>query len=112
MRPATTALTGLGSSPLIPLDINQSPFNVSVAVALSVGANLTYTVEHTYDDIYAPGFDPSTAVWWSQTSLTTKGVAAEGNYSYPVRAVRLTLVAPYTSGQATMTVIQAGMPGR
>jgi hypothetical protein len=112
MRPVRTALTGLGASAPIPLDINQSPFNVSVAVALSAGASLTYTVEHTYDDVFATGFNPATAVWFSQAGLTTKTASLDGNYSYPVRAVRLSLVAPYTSGQATMTVIQAGMPGR
>lgn len=113
MRPVRVALSNaVGSTAPIPLDINQSPFAVSIAVALTAGASLTYTVEHTYDDIYAPDFSPSTAVWWSQTSLTTKAVAAEGNYTYPVRAVRLSLVAPSSSGTATMTVIQAGMPGR
>ena len=113
MRPVRVALSNaVGVTPPVPLDINQSPFAVSIAVSLSAGASLTYTVEHTYDDIYAQDFNPSTAVWFSQTSLTTKAVAAEGNYTYPVRAVRLSLVAPSTSGTATMTVIQAGMPGR
>lgn len=113
MRPVRVQLSNaVGVTPPIPLDINQSPFAVSIAVSLSAGASLTYTVEHTYDDIYAQGFDPSTAVWFSQTSLATKAVAAEGNYTYPVRAVRLSLVSPSSSGTATMTVIQAGMPGR
>ena len=111
MRPVRTALTAAGYSNLIPLDIDQSPFNVSVAVSLSAGASLTYTVEHTYDDIYAQGFDPSTAVWFSQAGLTSKTVKLDGNYNYPVRAVRLS-VESHSGGTATMTVIQAGMPGR
>lgn len=111
MRPVRTALTAAGYSNLIPLDIDQSPFNVSVAVSLSAGASLTYTVEHTYDDIYAQGFDPSTAVWFSQAGLTSKTVKLDGNYNYPVRAVRLS-VDSHSGGTATMTVIQAGMPGR
>ena len=115
MRPVRVQLSNaVGGTPPIPLDINQSPFNVSVAVSLSAGASLTYTVEHTFDDIYAPGYDPdaATAVWFSQSSLATKSQNAEGNYTYPIRAVRLSLVNPSSSGTATMTVIQAGMPGR
>jgi hypothetical protein len=115
MRPVRVALNGangVGATAPIPLDINQSPFAVSVAVAVSGGASLTYTVEHTYDDVFAADFSPSTAIWWSQTSLTTKNTSLEGNYTYPIRAVRLTLVSPTSSGTATMTVIQAGMPGR
>lgn len=113
MRPVVTApLSALGASPPIILDVNHSPFNVSVAVVLSAAANLTYTVEHTYDDVFANNFDPSTATWFPHASMTTKTASADANYTYPVRAVRLSLVSPYTSGSATMTVVQAGMPGR
>jgi len=111
MRPVRVSLSSLADSPLIPMDVNQSPFSVGVAVAVSAGASLTYTVQHTFDDIWAPGFNPATAVWYSNASLATKTTSLDGNYAYPVTAIRLS-VSIYASGTATLTVIQAGMPGR
>jgi hypothetical protein len=73
--------------------------------------NLTYSVEHTYDNVFSPGFDVASAQWLSPTALASKGASAEGSYTAPVVAVRLNVTA-YVSGSATMTVIQAGNPGR
>lgn len=111
MRPVRIQVASLADSAVIPLDVNQGPFNVGVGVGLSAGASLTYSVQHTFDDVWAPGFNPATAVWYSNSSLTTKTTSLDGNYAFPVTAVRLS-VSVYASGTATMTVIQAGMPGR
>lgn len=111
MRPVRVTVYSQTASQPIPLDVNQSPFSVGVGVALSAGATLTYSVEHTFDDVWAAGFNPSTAVWFSNSGLAAKTTSLDGNYAFPVTAVRLNVTA-YTSGNATMTVIQAGMPGR
>jgi len=111
MRPIRVAVNGQTASRVIPLDTYQVPFNVSIGVVLSVGASLTYSVEHTFDNVQADGFDPSTATWFSNAGLSTKTTSLDGNYSFPVTAMRLN-VTTYSSGTATMTVIQAGMPGR
>lgn len=112
MRPVRTLpLSEAGVTPPIPLDINQAPFSVGVAVALTNTPNLTYTVQHTFDDVFAENFNPATATWFPNASLTDKTSSSDGNYSYPVRAIRLNITL-YTAGTATMTVIQAGMPGR
>lgn len=107
----TLPLSAVGVSAPIPLDVNQAPFSVGVGVVLANTPNLTYTVQHTFDDVFASDFDPSTATWFPNASLTDKTSSSDGNYSYPVRAVRLN-VTLYTAGTATMTIIQAGMPGR
>lgn len=111
MRPVTVTVSSQAASQPIPLDHYQGPFNVGVGVALSAGATLTYSVEHTFDDVWAAGFNPATAVWFSNSGLAAKTTSLDGNYAFPVTAVRLNVTA-YTSGNATMTVIQAGMPGR
>jgi len=111
MRPIRVTVGSQTVSSPIPMDTYQDPFNVSIGVALSAGASLTYTVQHTFDDVFAANFDPSTAVWYSNASLATKTTSSDGNYISPVTAVRLN-VTVYSSGSATMTVIQAGMPGR
>jgi hypothetical protein len=47
-----------GVSRWVPLDYKQVPFNVGLGVKLSAGANLTYTIEHTFDDIQDSSITP------------------------------------------------------
>lgn len=51
MRPSYTALAAVGNTPWIPVSYLQWAFGVAVAVNLSNGASLTYTVQHTFDPI-------------------------------------------------------------
>lgn len=111
MRPITVTVPSQSASSVIPMDTYQDPFNVGIAVTLSAGASLTYTVQHTFDDVFAPGFNPATATWYNHATLVTKTTSSDGNYAFPVTGIRLN-VSIYSSGSATMTVVQAGMPGR
>ncbi len=111
MRPIRVTVGSQAASRAIPLDTYQDPFNVSIGVVLSSGATLTYSVEHTFDDVFSPSFDASTATWFTNSGLGNKTASLDGNYAFPVTAVRLNVTA-YTDGDATITVIQAGMPGR
>lgn len=108
MRPIRVSVGSATTSAAIPLDQYISPFNVSIGVTLSAGATLTYKVQHTFDDVFAAGFDPATATWFDHASLTAKTASADGNYAFPVSAIRLNVTA-YTSGTATMNVLQAGI---
>ena len=108
MRPITLTVESQAISAPIPMDHYQSSFSASLGVVLSGGAVLTYSVQHTLDDIFDSTVTP---VWFDNTTLTAKTTSSDGNYLFPVRAVRLNVTA-YTSGSATLTVIQAGMPGR
>lgn len=111
MRPIRVTVSSQAASKPIPMDHYQGPFNVGIGVAVSAGATLTYSVQHTFDDVWASDFDPTTAVWYTNSGLSAKTSSLDGNYAFPVTAVRLN-VTSYTSGTATMTVVQAGMPGR
>ena len=110
MRPIRVTVGSATSSAPIPLDTYRGPFNVGIGVVLSSGADLTYTVEHTFDNVFAPGFDPATATWFPTTGLSARTASMDGNYAFPVVATRLR-VSAWVSGTATMTVIQAGVPG-
>lgn len=110
MRPVRVTVGALGASSPIPLDHYRDPFSVGIGCVISAGATLTYTVEHTFDDVFSSTFNPATATWFPNASLATKSTSSDGNYSTPVTAVRINVTA-YTSGSVTMTVIQAGMPG-
>lgn len=111
MRPVRVKVAAQETSKPIPLDVNNNPFNVGVGVTVEGGSTLTYSVQHTFDDVWAPEFDPSTASWFTNSGLGAKATSLDGNYAFPVTAVRLNVTA-FTSGSATLTLVQAGMPGR
>ncbi len=109
MRPIRVTVGSQTASNVIPLDQYISPFNLGLGASLSVGADLTYTVQHTFDDVWAANFNPATANWFSHATMVNKTTSFDGNYAYPVTAIRLNVTA-YTSGSVTLTVVQAGMP--
>lgn len=109
MRPTSVTVSSAAASNPIPLDHYISPFNLGLGVSLSVGADLNYTVQHTFDDVWAPDFNPATAKWFNHATMASKTTSFDGNYAYPVMAVRV-VVNTHTSGSATLTVIQAGIP--
>ena len=110
MRPITVTQSSAGQTQAIPMDTHQVPFNIGIAVVLSAGSSLTYSVEHTFDDVFAQGYNSATGTWFQNTGLTAQTASANGNYAFPVRAVRLN-VTSYTSGNATLNVVQAGVMG-
>ena len=101
MRPTSITVSSAASSAWIPLDYKQNPFNVGFGVVIPSGT-LTYKIEHTFDDVYDPSVTP---VSFDHSSVSGKSTNADGNYAFPVRAIRLT-VTSYTSGSVTLTVLQ------
>jgi hypothetical protein len=97
----------LGATALIPLNLYILT-NASFNVVLSEDADLTYSVQHTLDDVFAKGFDASTATWFDHETVVDKTASAEGKYTSPVAAVRLS-VTSYTAGSAAITLVQAGV---
>lgn len=106
MRPIRVTVTGVAVSVPIPMDYVASVFNVGVGCVIS--ATATYTVEHTFDDIWSASFTPGSATWFPNSGLTAKVANADGNYAFPVTAIRLNVSA--STGSVTMTLIQAA-PG-
>lgn len=106
-RPVRVTLSSVAVSNPIPLNLYTSPFSVGVGCDISAGGALTYTVEHTFDDVFAKDFTPAGATWFPNAGLTAQTTDKDGNYVVPVTAVRLNVTA-WTAGTVTMTVIQAG----
>jgi len=106
MRPVTVTVTGVGVSPPIPMDYLASFF--AVGVGCVVNGTVNYTVQHTFDDVFSPTFNPSTANWFSNTGITGKTANTDGNYAFPVRAIRLNVASG--TGSVTMTLIQSTSP--
>ena len=61
MRPVTQRLSSATFSPWIPINRYSSSFGVGLGVKLSSGANLTYSVQHTFDYFYNQRTDLSIA---------------------------------------------------
>lgn len=101
MRQQTATKTGTGSSNVLPMDLYISPFNVGFGVVAT--GTVTYTVQHTFDD-------PQTVaspVWFSHPTIAAKSDNQDGNYAFPVAAIKVLVTAG--AGTATMTLIQAGV---
>lgn len=97
---------GFGVTSPIPMDQYISPFNVGFGVHPSGTA--TYTVQHTFEDPFASNFDPSTAVWFNHPDVASESGNNDGNYAFPVRAIRLN-VALSDNTPITFWVAQAGI---
>lgn len=111
MRPVVYTLTdasaGAKYSGVYPADHYVSPFNVALGVRVSGTVN--YTVQYTFDDVFASGYNPSTGNWVDHASLTAQTANKDSNIAYPVRGIRLALNSG--TGTAVLTIIQAGGGG-
>lgn len=105
-RPVRVTLGAVAVSNPIPLNNYSTPFNVGIGADISAGGSLTYAVEHTFDNVFAAGFNPATATWFPTAGLSGT-TDLNGNLAFPVTAVRIN-VSVWASGTVTMTVIQAG----
>lgn len=101
MRAKKITVTGTGTSAWIPLDNKQAPFNVGIGCVI-VSGTATYSVEHTFDDIWDTTVTP---VAFQNSGITAQTTNKDGNYAAPVKAIRLNV----TAGAApvvAMTIIQ------
>ena len=105
MRPSIVSKTGTGASSLIPLNYQLTPFNVTLAVAVT--GTVTYQVEATVTDLTTPGYTAAGDTWFIHSTLVGKTDNQVSNYVFPVTAVRLNNTAG--TGVAQLTVIQAGI---
>lgn len=94
-------VTGIGTSRAVIPDVYLNPFNIGIGCVVTGVA--TYTVEHSFDYID----DNTTPVtWFANSTITAQTGNKDGNYAYPVRAIRLNVTAG--TGTVVMTIVQAG----
>lgn len=97
--------------PWIPLDPNIHPFAVSFAVVLgSANDNFTFSVQHTLHSVLASANFTANAVAFDHSTVSGKSANIDGNYAFPIAAIRLLSVSGSgTSPKATFLVRQAGI---
>lgn len=107
MRRQLASVTGTGVSAPIALDHYISPFNVGFGAVVS--ATATFNVQHTFDDVFSPTYVPASGTWFNHPNFTSANATGDGNYAFPVTAVRLNVAA--NTGTVSLTLIQAGQVG-
>lgn len=101
MRQQVATKTGVGSSNILAMDTYISPFNVGFGVVAT--GTVTYSIQHTFDDVQTV----ASPVWFSHPTIAAKSDNQDGNYAFPVAAIKVLVTAG--TGTATATVIQAGI---
>lgn len=107
MRSTVVTVTNTGVSNPIPMDTYISPFNVGLG-AVVVSGSPTYTVQHSFDNPLAAGYSASSATWFDHPTINADTTNQDGNYAFPVAAIRLNVTG---TGVVKLTVIQAGIVG-
>lgn len=101
MRQQVVSQTGIGSSAIIPMNLDSTPFNVGFGVVVT--GDVTYTVQHTFDNPWTT----NSPVWFDHPTVASEVASADGNYAFPVAAIKVAVTAG--DGTAQLTVIQAGI---
>lgn len=108
MRNLTATQGAAGTSKILRVNSEQPNFKLGLFGEISSGANLTYTVQYTYDEPEAtyPTDYATDADWRSVDDMTAVTADSVGNIFYPVNAIRLN-VTSYTGGSVLLTVTQS-----
>ncbi len=74
MRPTSVRLSAAGFSPWIPINRMSNSFGIGFGCTIESGATLTYSVQHTFDDLYAEYTDFTVA------RVTTTATVTQANH--------------------------------
>jgi len=100
MKLQTVSQTGAGSTAPIVMDTNKNPFNVGFGVVKT--GTVDFTVQHTFDNPFG-----TITTWFNHPTVAAQIANADGNYAFPVTAIRLTMNSG--DGTATLKLLQAGV---
>ncbi len=103
---STSGSAYVTSTPNIPLNQHVSPFAVGFGVEKTGNGYISFSVQHTFDDVLDPAVS---ADWFDHSDVSGKTASIDGNYAFPVAAVRLTTVSASSSAKLTFWVRQAGL---
>lgn len=98
-HPSIVTQTGTGTSAWIPVDHTQNAFAIGFGCVVS--GTVTYDVQHTFDDINNSSVVPTA---FNNSIVSGQTSNKDGNYAFPIRAVRLNITAG--TGSVTLTVLQ------
>lgn len=99
MRPIYVNQTTVGSSAWQPVNSTAAPFAIGIGCVITGTVN--YTVQHTFDDVFDASVTPFA---FDHSNLTSSTTSKDGNYAFPVRAIRITINSG--TGSVRMALLQ------
>lgn len=116
MKPTTLTVTAASGAATatnwICMDRLADDIEISFAVTVTAPTSGfgNYTVQHTFVNVPLDGTAAVSAdAIFDHPTVSGQSAAADGNYAYPVAAIRLAMTGGSADGnQATITVTQAG----
>lgn len=101
MRIKTITQTGVGSTPIFPVNWRGGPGGFQVGLGAVVTGTATYTVQHCFDNVLAG----ETPTWFDHPTLVGQTGNKDSNYAYPITALRLTVTSG--TGSVALHIVQA-----
>jgi len=95
-----------GTTSLWPVNHKVTPCCISVAA--SVTGTINWDVEHTFDNVFAAGYNQSAGVFFEHEDLTGETASGDGNYAFYPTAIRFKVNSSGADGALAMTLIQGG----
>lgn len=80
--------TDKGVSQAWPCDVRQTPFAIGFGCVIEDGTP-AFSVQHTFSSVYGTDVDPTTWEWFTNSSVSAETTNTDGNYAFPVSAIRL-----------------------
>lgn len=117
--PTILVANGTGTSSIWFPDWMQNPFNIGIQAVVTPSG--TFNVEHTLDNIDLAANTTTNTLNLSLSNTTTAGAATwianpgisaataniNGNYAFPVRAIRVNVLSAVSTTIVTVTFVQA-----
>jgi hypothetical protein len=103
---STSGSAYVTATPWVPLNQIETPFNVGFGVVKTGNGYVKYSVQHTFDDVMDSTVTP---VAFDHSSVSGKTASIDGNYAYPVAAIRVVTVSASSSAKLDFHVRQAGV---
>ena len=94
--------------PWVPIDMFADNFAVSFGIALVSGGPINTRVVHTFDDIFDPKLASPFPIEWTHIDATAVSTIGDGNYAFPIRAMRFVITSCASAGTIRYTVMQVG----
>lgn len=91
----------------IPLNYFITPFNVSLGVDIS--GTISYTIQHTFDDVYSQATAIAQQTWFNHSSLASLTADNDSNYAFPCRACRIKVNSLTSGATVKLTIGQGGI---
>jgi len=113
--PAVLTQNGTGTTQIWFPDFMQNPFNIGIQCVAT--STVQFNIEHTLDNIEVTQIGPfsgnanattaGNATWIANPGITAATTNINGNYAFPVRAIRINVQSSTATGMVTATFIQA-----